>query len=163
MSNLIWTTKKVNETLKMIESGLDVDKSCFYQGNVNFRNGNINFKYTPEEQEEIVRCASDVLYFADKYCHAMTDEGIRKINLRPYQQDMLKNFQDHRYVIMLASRQIGKCVLYNSKIEIYDTLKKGYFKMSIGNLYYMTLKSNRKLTFLENIKWRLWRLYDKLD
>ena len=119
MANTVWTTKKVDDVKKMIEQGLDVDKSCFYQGDINFRNGNINFKYISEEQEEIVRCASDVIYFANKYCHAMTDEGIRKISLRDYQQDMLRDFQDNRYIIMLASRQIGKTITSSIFIAWY--------------------------------------------
>lgn len=119
MNNIVWTTKKIDETIVRVEQGLDTDKSCFYQGDVNFRNGNINFKYTVEEQEEIVRCASDVLYFADKYCFAMTDEGISKINLRDYQRDMLKDFQDNRYIIMMASRQIGKTVTSSIFIAWY--------------------------------------------
>lgn len=119
MANTVWTTQKVNETIKKIESGLDADRSCFYQGDFNFRNGNINFAYTQEEQEELVRCANDVRYFADKYCHAMTDEGIQQIKLRPYQEKMLKNFQDNRYVIMLASRQIGKTITSSIFIAWY--------------------------------------------
>lgn len=163
MANTVWTTKKVNETVRKIEQGLDADRSCFYQGDFNFRNGNINFEYTREEQEEIVKCASDILYFASRYCHAMTDEGVQQIKLRPYQRDMLKNFQDNRYIIMLASRQIGKCALYNTKICIYDTKKEGYFNMSLGNLYFMSLKQQRKLTLLEKIKWQLWKFYDKIN
>jgi len=119
MANIVWTTAKVDETLHRLEKGLDADKSCFYMGDIYFRNGNINFKYTTEEQDEIVRCASDVLYFSNKYCHAMTDEGVRKIKLRDYQQDMLKDFQDNRYVIMLASRQIGKTITSSIFIAWY--------------------------------------------
>lgn len=161
--NHIWSTEKLNDTIYKIENGQETDKSCFYQGDFNFRNGNINFKYTHEEQEEIVRCASDVIYFANKYCHAMTDDGIKKITLRPYQQDMLKGFQDNRYVIMLASRQIGKCLVYDSKINIYDKQKERYFSISIGNLYYMSLRQKRKLTFIEKMKWILWKLYDLIN
>lgn len=119
MNNTVWTTKSVNETIARIEAGIDTDTSCFYQGDIYFRNGDINFKYSREEQEEIVRCANDVLYFADKYCFAMTDEGISKISLRPYQQDMLKDFQENRYIIMMASRQIGKTITSSIFIAWY--------------------------------------------
>ncbi|MCK9575391.1 MAG: hypothetical protein WC979_00945 [Candidatus Pacearchaeota archaeon] len=162
-SSTIWSTERVNDVISKLENGLDVDKSCFYQGDINFRNGNINFKYTPQEQEEIVRCASDVLYFAEKYCHAMTDTGVQKIDLRPYQKDMLRDFQDHRYVIMLASRQIGKCHLFNSKLTIYDKKLQGYSIITVGQLYYMQLKSQRQLTRIEKLKYFLWQLYNKLD
>jgi hypothetical protein len=119
MSNQIWSTERVNDTIAKMEAGLEVDKSCFYQSDINLRNGNINFKYTKEEQEELVRCASDVLYFAEKYCFAMTDDGISKIKLRPYQRDMLRAFQDNRYCVLLASRQIGKTVTSSIFITWY--------------------------------------------
>jgi hypothetical protein len=59
---------------------------------------------------ELARCASDVVYFANNYCVAMTDYGVKKIKLRPYQENVLKDFQDHRFNVFLASRQIGKTV-----------------------------------------------------
>ena len=163
MSNQIWTTALVNEQIARMEAGLEVDTGCFYEGDKTLRKAEINFQYTKEEQLELVRCAEDVLYFANKYCFAMTDEGIQKIDLRDYQKDMLKDFQDNRFIVMLASRQIGKCLLYNSKINIYDKKRKYYFKLSIGKLYFLNLKLQRKLTFIEKIKYVLWTLYDKLD
>jgi hypothetical protein len=110
MTNQIWTTNKVNEQVARMQEGYEADVSCFYEGDFNFRKAEINFQYTKEEQKELIRCANDVIYFADKYCHAMTDDGIRKINLRDYQKDMLKEFQDNRFIVMLAARQIGKTI-----------------------------------------------------
>jgi hypothetical protein len=49
----------------------------------------------------------------------MTDEGIQQITLRPYQEDMLEGFQDNRFVVMLASRQIGKTVTSSIFIAWY--------------------------------------------
>lgn len=162
MSNQVWTTVKVQEQITKMESGLDADSSCFHDGNRFFRKADINFQYTKEEQKEIVRCAEDILYFANKYCFAMTDEGITKIDLRDYQKNMLKCFQDNRYVALLAARQTGKCLLFNSKLNIYDKVKHCYMTISIGNLYYMRLEQTRKLTIPEKIKWKLWKLYDKI-
>lgn len=109
-TNRVWTTEKVNEVRRKIELGEEVDSGCFSVHDINMRRANINFKYTLEEQEELVRCANDILYFADKYAYSMTDEGIQKITLRPYQRKMLKCFQDNRFTVLLASRQIGKTV-----------------------------------------------------
>jgi hypothetical protein len=91
----------------------------------------------------------------------MTDEGVQQITLRPYQENMLEDFQDNRFVVMLASRQIGKCSLYDTKVTI--KYKDGSIKLvSVGNLYYITLSIERKLTLIEKIKWSFWKLYDKL-
>ena len=71
------------------------------------------------EIEELARCANDVVYFGEKYCFSMTDEGIRRITLRDYQKDMLKGFQENRFTVMLASRQIGKTVTSSIFIAWY--------------------------------------------
>lgn len=165
MSTKVWTSKKINLVLKSLNEGSaeEPDLSCFYKGDINLRASNLTFDYTPEEQREIVKCANDVEYFANTYCNVMTDEGIARIKLRSYQKKMLKTFQDNRYVIMMASRQIGKCLLFNSKIELFDTKTNSYYKLSIGSLYFAILKSKRKLTFIEKLKFFLWRQYDKLD
>ena len=56
----------------------------------NVNTQNIVFNYTPEELKEIKKCATDIVYFANKYCTVMTDEGLKTIKLRPYQEKMLK-------------------------------------------------------------------------
>ena len=109
-STKIWSTKLVTEVLKAIETGIPADTTCFWAGDPQYRGANINFDLTKSETEEFVKCAGNVIYFADKYCHAMTDEGIANIKMREYQKKMLSAFQDNRFVIMLASRQIGKTI-----------------------------------------------------
>ena len=106
----IWNTKKIDEQIDRIERGLPADYSPFFEGKINTKAPNIVFEYTRDELEELAKCAADVTYFGNKYCYSMTDEGIRQITLRPYQEDMLSAFQDNRFVVMLASRQIGKTV-----------------------------------------------------
>lgn len=102
-----------------MENGIVYDSSAFYEGNPEMKAANIVFEYTKEELEDLARCANDVVYFANKFCYSMTDEGVQQITLRPYQEDMLNNFQDNRFVIMLASRQIGKTVTSSIFIAWY--------------------------------------------
>ena len=115
----IWNTKKIEEQVDRIERGLPADYSPFFEGKINTKAPNLVFEYTRDELEELAKCASDVTYFGNKYCFSMTDEGIRKITLRPYQEDMLSAFQDNRFVVMLASRQIGKTVTSSIFIAWY--------------------------------------------
>jgi hypothetical protein len=91
----------------------------------------------------------------------MIDEGIQHIKLRNYQYDMLKGFTDNQFVSLLACRQIGKCPLFPTKIKIL--LNNEELETTIGRFYFETLKSKRKLTILENIKYFLWKLYEKID
>ena len=50
----------------------------FFERKLGIRRGELNFFLTPEEEREVERCMSDVVYFADKYCFAMTDKGVQK-------------------------------------------------------------------------------------
>jgi hypothetical protein len=108
--NKVWNSKMVKDVMEAIEDGRPADTTCFWTNNPQYRAADINFDLTREETEEFVKCASDVVYFANAYAFAMTDDGVANINLRPYQEKMLKAFNDNRFVVMLAARQIGKTI-----------------------------------------------------
>lgn len=105
-----WSSERVNQIMLAIDRGYDVANTPFWDGKPEWRLGNIVFEYTPEEVEELKRCSEDVIYFANKYCFVMTDEGIRNITLRDYQEDILRAYQAHNKVVFVAPRQIGKTI-----------------------------------------------------
>ena len=148
----VWNTKRVNEEIDRIEKGLPADTSPFYEGKIEMKSADVVFEYTREELEELARCASDVVYFGNKYCHSMTDEGIRQIKLRPYQEDMLDSFQDNRFVIMLASRQIGKTVTSSIFIAWYVTFHSDRNVLVVANKLATTNEIVDKIrTILKNL------------
>tara|TARA_Y100000389_G_C17470110_1_gene529634 strand:+ start:4476 stop:6299 length:1824 start_codon:yes stop_codon:yes gene_type:complete len=108
----IWSTDKIDQLMGLIENGGSTKgiKKPFYDGNPQWRLGNIVFDYTEHELSEIKRCAKDITYFAENYCTVMTDDGLQRIKLRDYQIDMLKHFVANRFSVCLASRQIGKTI-----------------------------------------------------
>ena len=58
--------------------------------------------------EEYKKCASDPIYFMKKYC--MIQHPVRgkiPFHLFPFQETTLTDFKDHRYNIILKSRQTG--------------------------------------------------------
>ena len=115
-----WTSKKVEQLMLAIDEGYKPKSTPFYEGNPNLRKGNIVFNYSDEEIREIKKCAKDIVYFANTYCTVMTDEGLQTINLRPYQEDMLRQFQAERFNICLASRQVGKTICSSIFIAWYS-------------------------------------------
>lgn len=159
-TSFAWTSEKVEKLMLALEEGYKPKSTPFYEGNFNLKKGNIVFNYTAHEIKEIKRCATDIVYFANTYCTVMTDYGLQTIELRPYQEEMLRSFQQNRFSICLASRQIGKCVSFSTEIYIMKDGKG--FKTTIGDLYFSQLSLQRPLTFLERIKWKLWKLYTKL-
>jgi hypothetical protein len=107
-----WSTQKIQELLrKGEEEGLDYKSvdNPFHEGETDLKRANLLYEYTPEEIVEIQKCAQDSVYFA-KYCQVMTDDGLRNIELRDYQKSILREYQRHRFSILLAPRQIGKSV-----------------------------------------------------
>ena len=105
---VIWTTKSIELAYKAIKDGYSLRKSPFYRGNTSLRKPNLNFQYTEEELQEIIRCKQDIIYFANKYCYLKTETGVRSIKLRPYQEKLLRHYQDNRFSIVCQSRQSGK-------------------------------------------------------
>lgn len=108
----VWTTDRVNDLLRRIdEEGLDYKEvdNPFHDQNPDLKRANVLWEYTPEEILEIKKCAEDVIYFA-KYCQVMTDDGLSYIKLRDYQGSVLREYQNNRFNIFLAPRQVGKSI-----------------------------------------------------
>ena len=108
-----WSTAKVDQlNYNAEENGIDykdVDNP-YHENDPELRKGQILFEYTEWELEEMRRCAEDVVYFANKYCKVMTDDGIQKIDLRDYQIQILNQYQTHRKNIFVSPRQSGKTI-----------------------------------------------------
>ena len=150
----MWSTSKVDQWLYNEKYGIkNSGPSPFFEDNILHRKGGIHsFDYTEEEEAEIAKCVKNVEYFADKYCYAMTDDGVQKIELYNYQRDTLKCFQNNRYVIYLASRQVGKCSYGNTKIQTKNK------KISLVNLFFNNIESS----FLEQTKYFLYNCLNNL-
>ena len=140
----VWSTEKVNTLFERVENGEKLDKSPFWEGDPDFRAANIVFQYTDEEKAILERCASDVEYFAS-FCHVMTDDGIQKIILRDYQQDVLRDYTNNRQCVFLAPRQSGKTIA-----------------TSIFLAHYLIFNTDRNLMILANVGSTTEELIDKI-
>lgn len=157
----VWNAEKVAECEVMMETyGECPGGHPFHAGDPHYRAEDIIYEYSESELIEISKCAKDVVYFANTYCYAMTDDGIQKITLRPYQEKVLRSFQANRFSVFLASRQIGKCFFGNTLIKI--KYKGDIFEIPIYLLFYKLIKKTRKLTFLEHLKILLYKTQSKL-
>jgi len=120
---MIFTTKLVDEATDKINDGIVVKRyqNPWLKSEVGLRRAGASFKMTPDEQQEYVRCALDVHYFTEKYCKVKTEDGsINNILLRDYQKEMLDNFVNNRFSILMASRQVGKTI--SSSIFMLHTI-----------------------------------------
>jgi hypothetical protein len=59
-------------------------------------------------KSEIIRCGTDSEYFIRKYAKIQhPDLGLIPFDTFDYQSDLLKTYQDNRFVVILKSRQLG--------------------------------------------------------
>jgi hypothetical protein len=143
-----WTSAKVQDIIKNAdEKGVDFKEvdNPFHENDPELRRGGILYEYTEWEMGEIRKCASDVIYFANTYCNAMTDDGIKKITLRDYQEQILSQYQEHRFNIFLSPRQSGKTVT-----------------SSIFLLWYLLFNFDKNAMILANIGDTATELMDKI-
>jgi len=109
---MIFTSKLVDEATDKINDGIVVKRyqNPWLKGEVGLRRSGVSFRMSPEEQQEYIKCALDVHYFTEKYCKVKTEDGsVGSIRLREYQKEILDNFVNSRFNILMASRQTGKC------------------------------------------------------
>ena len=154
--NVAWSTEKIVKLLDDYNHGLvDITKihnSPFLNNDPNQRKPGIAFSYTNEEMCELKKCTSDIVYFGDKYCKLFTDEGYVNVKLRDYQQGILRGMSKHNRTLLLASRQIGKCVSFNETIWVNgEKLRIGEMQNKISNI-----------NILEKIRRFLYRIYELL-
>jgi hypothetical protein len=157
---IIWETKMIEETTDKINNGFVLSRleNPFFEKVVGLRASGLTFKMSNDEQEEYIKCAIDIHYFARTYCYIKGEEGQPIIiPLRDYQNEILDNFFNNRFNILMASRQIGKCFSFNTKVLV--EVNGEFLEIRFGKLYYYLISKIRKLTLLERIKIKL---YDTL-
>jgi len=61
-----------------------------------------------QQINEIVKCGKDAVYFINKYLKIEhPTKGLLPFDTYPFQDDCIKDFNDHRFNIILKSRQLG--------------------------------------------------------
>ena len=104
-------------------------------------------------RQEYVKCAADPVYFMRKYCKIQhPTKGKLRFELFPYQEKTLLQFKEHRYNLVLKSRQTG-----------ISTLTAGYslWKM-IFNQDYNVLVIAIKQEVAKNLVTKVRVMYDNL-
>ncbi|MCK9477512.1 MAG: terminase family protein, partial [Candidatus Muirbacterium halophilum] len=120
---MIFTTEIVNDATNKLNDGVILKRfeNPWMNSEVGLRRDNITFMMTEDEQVEYIKCAMDIHYFTEKYCKVKTEDGsINNIKLRDYQNEILDNFVNNRFNILMCSRQMGKTI--SASIFIIHTI-----------------------------------------
>lgn len=153
---VVYSTAKIQEILDSMNSGYEPDMTPFFENDIEFKDANVPFELTDEEQEERLRCSVDPEYFIAKYVQFQTDYGYKTVQLREYQKkfihlvndehwdDKIETFvPDNQYVISMQSRQMGKTtsicasflhyILFHNERNMFITANKGQTTSEIIN------------------------------
>lgn len=164
-SNIL-TTKRVNEIIEKQNLNLKLtkDEHIWFDRQFGVRKADLTFAPTTEEVNEYTKCKIDIHYFADKYCHIKREDGtIGPMTLRDYQKDIIDLYSNNRYSILMASRQTGKCNSLITKVLIKNNTTNLIYETTLSDLYYNSIRLDRKLTILEIIKWGLYKILSKIE
>lgn len=163
-SNL-WTTKKVEDIIRRQNLGdkIKQDEKIWFDNKTGVRKAGIKFAATKKESTEWAKCNLDVNYFAETYVKIKREDGsVGHMKLRDYQKDIVDLYVKNRFSILMASRQMGKCVTMATMVTVRDNRNHRIHDITMGELYYSSIKLSRKLTVLEYIKYTLYKLLSKL-
>lgn len=84
---------------------------------------------------DLLKCAQDPLFFMRNFMKARHPlKGSVPFDPYPYQVKLVEAFQSHRFNIILAGRQLGKCSTF------YSIINKDGKQVKIGSLIKISLK-----------------------
>lgn len=107
-----------------------------YHGKIDIKKANVVLPLTPAHIIEYRKCATDILYFAQNYFYIVDlDDGLQKIKLRDFQKEALSLLDTEKFLSILAARQLGKCLQFDSKISIRNKKTKKEKEISIGDFF----------------------------
>lgn len=111
-------------------------KSQTFPRYVNLRDSSIVIDLTLDQEIEWLKCAQDPVYFAKNYYKITSvDKGFILFDPFPYQEELIRAFHEHRFVIDVQCRQSGKCVDGETIIKIRNKKTKEVKELTIGEFH----------------------------
>ena len=112
---------------------------------------------------EILKCGKDPTYFMKKYCKIQHQlRGLIPFDTYDFQDDCVKQFQQHRFNIVLKSRQLGLSTVSAAYVVWYAIFKKD------KNILVIATRLNAAINFIKKVKTMLdglppWLLLTKFE
>lgn len=113
----------------------DKSKLC-YNNNTALKAAGVTIPMTKEQQDEIIRCRNDIIYFTENYVKIATnDDGIQNFILHEYQKEWIRTCADNRFVMGKWSRQSGKCVSGDTMVTVRNKRSGEVVTLPIADLF----------------------------
>lgn len=110
-SKRLWNSESVELALKGLQEGYKLKDNPFLKSvrGALLRKSNLAFDYSPEEIKCIQYCAEDKIFFGNNFAKLKDGgKGWQNITLRSYQEDILNQYSNNRWNILMLPRQSGK-------------------------------------------------------
>lgn len=111
---MIFDNKLIEESIDKLNDGVILKRyqNPWLKSEIGIRRAGIKYRMSDDEQDDYIKCAIDVYRFIEEHCKIKNEDGeITKIEeLRDYQYQMLDNFINNRFNILMCARQSGKTV-----------------------------------------------------
>jgi hypothetical protein len=151
---MVYTTEIINKIIQKNDAGEELKKSekIFYRNITGCRNKYLDFNMTIEEILEYGKCQSDIIYFAEKYLGVVNFGVYSNLKLRDYQKDVISDFKNRRFNIVLLSRQIGMTIV-ESILILHDAIFN--FDRKVLLIEYKTAIGLEKMNKIKELYLRL--------
>lgn len=156
----VFTTDSVNDIIDKQAQGFSLLRymNPWFKNQIGVRRTGCIFGWTQDEINEFTKCALDIHYFANTYCHIKSEDGqIRQMKLRDYQYKVLDAYSKNRFTLNMSSRQTGKC---NDLITNVLCKDNGIIKNI--PMFKILWKYKKNITVYDYLKyplyWLLWKI-----
>jgi len=108
----------------------------------------MSYKLSKEEiKNEILRCGKDPIYFLDNYAKIIHQErGVIPFRTYRFQKQLLKDFHDFRYNVILKSRQMGISTIVSGYVAWMMLFHKE------KNILVMATKQNTAIEIVDKVR-----------
>ncbi len=144
----------IDEAPSVDDIGSDFKKSNCYMSNIQIMRSGVEFPYTQEQLDEFVKCKNNMLYFIVNYCKIITlKDGLKLFKLFQYQKNALKIVHENRFSIFKFPRQMGKCIVGDTTVEI--RINGIEMKMTIAEFYSIIEVDNIVESYTPNYEYQI--------
>ncbi len=107
----VFNAENIEEIIEKQSQGFALPRymNPWFKNQVGVRKQGAVYGWTQFEIDEFTKCALDIHYFANNYCHIKSEDGqVRQMKLRDYQYGVLDTYTKNRFTLNMSSRQTGK-------------------------------------------------------
>jgi hypothetical protein len=170
---MVFTTDKIEDIRNRFDQGDVIPRhEKYWFGNLSqVKRSELTFQLSDEEIMENVRCKlgyydedgvykSGIQYFSEKYCKIKREDGsIGPLRLRDYQESILELYANNRFSVLCGSRQIGKCVQFDTVVRVSGHSGGAFREMDMYQIYHSHLGTT---TIYDKMKFAIYGLIKKV-